>query len=727
MVDIVAANASPGLSAFKAVRALRALRPLRILSKDENMKQVISSIGLILREIANIFLVLTLVWLVFAILGVQLFKGKLSSCGSGGAILDLCAGAGKDTPGYGDLSPIEALAVRERVCLELASEGCAWEGSSCEVSAVVEDLCASRHTAAECLQPVLALADLSYGLIDGEAGVSPTLGVDAPAWVCAWITSRPNFDNVGEALITLFEQASLERWVLLMYQSMRTSPSLEGVSVEGVQNWGAPLYYVAFIIFGALLGANLLVAAVVAQYLRAKQKNDGSALLTKAQHEWLDTTRLWLLTMPSVKLRPPRRASRLRHAVFDLVTSTNFDYAITTCILLSVVLMALQHHDQSDVMASIIVEGNLVLTCIFIIEAALKIFGLNFGQYWRDGWNRFDFFVVAGSTAGVAVRFAANGIDLATAFLRIIRLLRVARALRLVRRVKGIRTLLKTFFLSMPSVYNIGAILLLLLFIFAVLGLHLFGSDQDKPELSELFGSFGRSIFTLCITLTSTEWLDNFHAAREESPVWSVPFFVCFVYVGHFVMINLFVATVLDNYTEASKLEDRAISPYHFELFGLAWSEFDPEATQSIHHSKLLALLNRVPQPLGFEGAELTRKAKQDVIRGFGLPLHVGGRLHYQEVVEAAAFRAVGRALPPKVQDKIDERTIRLYPNLQKMAAPTETLAVTHAAIVIQSNIRGFCARRANRKTMSAVLTLQRYSRGWLARSRMRNASKNSV
>ena len=183
MVDIVAANASPGLSAFKAVRALRALRPLRILSKDENMKQVISSIGLILREIANIFLVLTLVWLVFAILGVQLFKGKLSSCGSGGAILDLCAGAGKDTPGYGDLSPIEALAVRERVCLELASEGCAWEGSSCEVSAVVEDLCASRHTAAECLQPVLALADLSYGLIDGEAGVSPTLGVDAHAWV----------------------------------------------------------------------------------------------------------------------------------------------------------------------------------------------------------------------------------------------------------------------------------------------------------------------------------------------------------------------------------------------------------------------------------------------------------------------------------------------------------------------------------------------------------------
>ena len=96
-------------------------------------------------------------------------------------------------------------------------------------------------------------------------------------------------------------------------------------------------------------------------------------------------------------------------------------------------------------------------------------------------------------------------------------------------------------------------------------------------------------------------------------------------------------------------------------------------------------------------------------------------------MVEAAAFRAVGRALPPKVQDKIDERTIRLYPNLQKMAAPTETLAVTHAAIVIQSNIRGFCARRAKRETMSAVLTLQRYSRGWLARSRMRNASKNSV
>lgn len=184
--------------------------------------------------------------------------------------------------------------------------------------------------------------------------------------------------------------------------------------------------------------------------------------------------------------------------------------------------------------------GNNIILVIFIIEVALKLAAVapRFGLYFGNGWNLFDFTVVVLSLVPATEEYAL-----------VARLVRVLRVLRLVSAVPQLRLIVATLVRSIPSMGHVIVLMSIILYIYAVTGYHLFGEHD-----SDNWGSLGRSLLTLFQIVTLEGWVEVMDTALEAYP-WSWIYFVSFVLIGTFVMLNLFIAVVINN-LEASKVAE---------------------------------------------------------------------------------------------------------------------------------------------------------------------------
>ena len=180
--------------------------------------------------------------------------------------------------------------------------------------------------------------------------------------------------------------------------------------------------------------------------------------------------------------------------------------------------------------------ANQVFLGIFVLEAAIKIAACwpKPHRYFRDGWNVFDFTII------VVSLLPSTG-ELAT-LARVARLLRV---LRLVSALPELRLIVTTLVRSIPSMFNVICLMSIIFYIYAVAGYHLF-HDIDPTHWRTL----GISALTLFRIATLEDWTDVMYAAMEGY-WWAWAFFVSFVVIGTFVIINLFIAVVLNNLDEA--------------------------------------------------------------------------------------------------------------------------------------------------------------------------------
>ena len=179
---------------------------------------------------------------------------------------------------------------------------------------------------------------------------------------------------------------------------------------------------------------------------------------------------------------------------------------------------------------------NQLFLAIFVAEAALKIAAVypNVGRYFRDGWNVFDFSIV------VISLLPATG-QLAT----IARLARLLRVLRLVSSLPELRLIVATLIKSIPSMGHVVLLLSIVFYVYGVAGYHLF-HDVDPTHWRNL----GTSLLSLFRIVTLEDWTDIMYAAMAVHP-WAWVYFVSFVVMGTFVVVNLFIAVVLNNLDEA--------------------------------------------------------------------------------------------------------------------------------------------------------------------------------
>ena len=229
--------------------------------------------------------------------------------------------------------------------------------------------------------------------------------------------------------------------------------------------------------------------------------------------------------------------SSLKDRLQALVKSDGFQYAITAIILLNAAIIGLdtsatlraRWHDFFELL-------NQLFLGVFILEAILKMAAVypQVRRYFQDGWNLFDFAIIVVSLV------PATG-DLAT----LARLARLLRVLRLVSSFPELRLIVATLIRSIPSMGHVLILMSIIFYVYGVAGYHLF-HEVDPQHWRTL----GISLLSLFRIVTLEDWTDIMYAAMATHS-WAWVYFVSFVILGTFVVINLFIAVVLNNLDEA--------------------------------------------------------------------------------------------------------------------------------------------------------------------------------
>ena len=222
----------------------------------------------------------------------------------------------------------------------------------------------------------------------------------------------------------------------------------------------------------------------------------------------------------------------------NLVNHNTFHNIITVVILLQAVVLALETFSEFKSYISLFEYINTLVLTIFIIEAILKIVAL-YPQpynYFKDGWNILDFFIIVISL-----------IPFTGSFTTVARLIRLLRITRLTNRSKEMSVMVMTIVKSLPSMVNIFLLLSLLFFIYGIAGYHLFNTiDSDH------WGTLPKSVITLFKILTLEGWVEIMASVTDVNPLNGI-FFVSFIIIGTFIVINIFVAIIVKKSEEAYK------------------------------------------------------------------------------------------------------------------------------------------------------------------------------
>jgi voltage-gated sodium channel len=231
-----------------------------------------------------------------------------------------------------------------------------------------------------------------------------------------------------------------------------------------------------------------------------------------------------------------------------------FQNCVLIVILLTAVIIGLETFEVlADRYRALFDWAEVVIQTVFVVEIALRLAAHwpRLFRFFSDGWNVFDFTVVLASLLPQAGTFAT-----------VARLARLLRVTRLVSIFPELRLIVSTMLKSIPSMGHVIMMLSLLLYVYGVLGFHLF-REQDP----ERWGSLGVAFLTLFQMLTLEGWVEVQDAVLSTYPLAWV-YFISFVFIAVFVVVNLFIAVVINN-LESAKLEHQAMADSHNPHHGL--------------------------------------------------------------------------------------------------------------------------------------------------------------
>ena len=231
----------------------------------------------------------------------------------------------------------------------------------------------------------------------------------------------------------------------------------------------------------------------------------------------------------------------LRERMREVVENPRVQGAIIVLILINAVLLGLE--TSPSVMAAtggFIVLLDQAILALFVVEIAARLF-VHRAAFWRDPWSLFDFTVVAIALIPASGPFA------------VLRALRVLRVLRLLTMVPTMRRVVGALLAAIPGLASIALVLMILYYVFAVISTNLFGA-----AFPEWFGTIGRSLYTLFQIMTLESWSMGIARPVMEQFPYAWAFFIPFILVATFTMLNLFIAIIvnaMESYSEAEHQE----------------------------------------------------------------------------------------------------------------------------------------------------------------------------
>jgi len=495
-----------------------------------------------------------------------------------------------------------------------------------------------------------------------------------------WKNQNSNFDNVFNSILVLFEISTLEMWPDYMYSAVDSVSSEE--APERDYNPAAALYFVAFIFITGLFIMNLYVGAVIKKFNEVKEEMEGSILLTKKQKTWIKVQKLLLKCSPQVNYIRPQNP--FRGALFNFVLDYKFEYLVLTVIGVNILFLSLQHHNMDQDLENILEVWNYVFIGLYTLEFLLKATGLNFKFYFANNWNKFDFSILILSYLSILFSdlfFNAT----------VLRALRISRLFRMIRIFRGFRDAFNTMLLSLPFLVNIGALILLLYFIYSVAGMSLFGELPRGEFINKHanFETFYNSMITLFRASTGESWNGLMHDCSGYgcsgndcgNPTIAVLFWVSFSVIGSFVLLNIFIAVILENFTDINQEKDSQLdlSKGDLKKYREAWSAFAPYGELYIETQKLPQFLEVLEAPLGFKGQNLSRGQLIRIIDLLGVKDHQG-YVHFAEILWILADSVSGGGMQHNHSDT-QKNIQRTFTRKFKTQPPTETTNENRASL----------------------------------------------
>uniref|UniRef100_A0A3Q4MH81 Sodium channel protein n=1 Tax=Neolamprologus brichardi TaxID=32507 RepID=A0A3Q4MH81_NEOBR len=493
------------------------------------------------------------------------------------------------------------------------------------------------------------------------------------------------------------------------------------------------LYFVIFIIFGSFFTLNLFIGVIIDNFNQQKRKIRGQDIfMTEEQKKYYNAMKKLGSKKPQKPI--PRPTNSLQGFFFDLVGKQAFDIIIMVLILFNMITMMVETDEQPPQMEKILNNINLAFIIIFTAECLIKIMALRC-YFFTVGWNIFDFVVVILSIVGIVLADIIEKYFVSPTLFRVIRLARIGRILRLIRGAKGIRTLLFALMMSLPALFNIGLLLFLVMFIYAIFGMANFAYVKRQAGIDDMFNfeTFGNSMICLFQITTSAGWdsllspiLNN---SPEEcdaniphtgttvkgncgNPSVGITFFVTYIIISFLIVVNMYIAIILENFSVATEESTEPLSEDDFEMFYEVWEKFDPEATQFIEYSKLSDFADSLLEPLRINKPNKIKLISMD------LPMVSGDKIHCLDILFAFTKRVLGESGEmDALKQQMEEKFMMANPSKISYEPITTTLRRKQeevSATIIQRCYRRHLVRRQLKAAsyMYRQITTPRHARG---------------
>ncbi|XP_077059791.1 calcium channel, voltage-dependent, P/Q type, alpha 1A subunit, b isoform X2 [Siphateles boraxobius] len=593
------------ISVIKSLRVLRVLRPLKTIKRLPKLKAVFDCVVNSLKNVLNILIVYMLFMFIFAVVAVQLFKGRFFYCTD-----------------------------------------------------------ESKEFARDCRGEYLVYERNN----------------EVKSQKREWKKYDFHYDNVLWALLTLFTVSTGEGWPQVLKHSVDSTYEDQGPS-PGYRMEMSIFYVVYFVVFPFFF-VNIFVALIIITFQEQGDKMMEDYSLEKNERACID----FAINAKPLTRHMPQNKQSFQYRMWQFVVSPPFEYSIMALIALNTVVLMMKYDGASEAYDKVLKNLNIVFTTLFFMECILKIIAFGIKNYFRDAWNIFDFVSVIGSITDILVtEFGNNFINLS-----FLRLFRAARLIKLLRQGETIRILLWTFVQSFKALPYVCLLIAILFFIYAIIGMQLFGNlnieEEEDSAINEHnnFRTFIMALMLLFRSATGEAWHDIMLAclggkkcdekSGNEGPEcgsnFAYVYFVSFIFLCSFLMLNLFVAVIMDNFEYLTR-DSSILGPHHLDEYVRIWAEYDPAACGRIHYKDMYSLLRVIDPPLGLGKKCPHRVACKRLLR-MDLPVADDNTVHFNSTLMALIRTALdikiakGGADKHQMDAELRKEMMAIWPNLSQ-------------------------------------------------------------
>uniref|UniRef100_A0A8C6F3M0 Voltage-dependent P/Q-type calcium channel subunit alpha n=1 Tax=Monodon monoceros TaxID=40151 RepID=A0A8C6F3M0_MONMO len=600
------------INTIKSLRVLRVLRPLKTIKRLPKLKAVFDCVVNSLKNVFNILIVYMLFMFIFAVVAVQLFKGKFFHC------TDESKEFEKDCRGKYLLYEKNEVKARDR----------------------------------------------------------------------EWKKYEFHYDNVLWALLTLFTVSTGEGWPQVLKHSVDATFENQGPS-PGYRMEMSIFYVVYFVVFPFFF-VNIFVALIIITFQEQGDKMMEEYSLEKNERACID----FAISAKPLTRHMPQNKQSFQYRMWQFVVSPPFEYTIMAMIALNTIVLMMKFYGASVAYENALRVFNIVFTSLFSLECVLKVMAFGILNYFRDAWNIFDFVTVLGSITDILVTEFGNPNNFIN--LSFLRLFRAARLIKLLRQGYTIRILLWTFVQSFKALPYVCLLIAMLFFIYAIIGMQVFGnigidvededSDEDEFQITEHnnFRTFFQALMLLFRSATGEAWHNIMLSCLSGKPCdknsgilthecgneFAYFYFVSFIFLCSFLMLNLFVAVIMDNFEYLTR-DSSILGPHHLDEYVRVWAEYDPAAWGRMPYPDMYQMLRHMSPPLGLGKKCPARVAYKRLLR-MDLPVADDNTVHFNSTLMALIRTALdikiakGGADKQQMDAELRKEIMAIWPNLSQ-------------------------------------------------------------